>query len=70
MGVNTGQAWLYQVHWEKWIMKFNIQVYWLWDSYLDYKYYNLDYKYYNLDYKYYNLDYKYYNLDYKKYNPD
>ena len=45
------------LHWEKWVIKFNIQVQWLWDSYLDYKYYNLDYKKYNPDYKWHNLQF-------------
>ena len=39
------------LHREKWIIKFNIQVQWLWDSHLYYKQYNLDYQKYNSDFK-------------------
>ena len=41
---------LSKVHWEKWIIKFNMQVQWLWDNYLDYKKYNPDYKWQNLQF--------------------
>ena len=35
---------MHEVDGKKWIMKFNIQLQWLWDSYLGYKQYNLDYE--------------------------
>ena len=53
------------LHGEKWIIKFNIQVQWLRDSYLDYEQYYPDYEKHTPDSKGHNLHFSYVLTSYR-----